>query len=329
MAAQTQSARDANDPFGPLSNLETPPDVILRSDAEPRHVHIPVQWAGPHEGREADCPGIRRKRDSLILCYPRFSGTGFNNLDGVVKAYNAVDKFLIPDGQTLLEQIMVSPKFLEKEPHRVFAIACVLHLEEPAKRAAMETLKLPRFVSALSIPEFDLITARHLRQLEVFHATCSESAMARAERYAHMQPVGQQEGHFVWWTSQNHAPGCGYTYDDTVGEYVFPARWFSDHIAAAKNAANNIPAAESVLKAVNEVSYANLETLLKCPECRRDAKGSLSMMEREMEYDLRMDYRRVRGRLAIGIRFLTILSVNRYWLGLHFHNNENFANFDF
>ncbi|KAK7026606.1 hypothetical protein R3P38DRAFT_988326 [Favolaschia claudopus] len=248
--------------------------------------------------------------ESCLFC-ASLSGAGFNSLDGVVKAYNAVDKFLIPDGQTLLQQIMASPKFLEKELHRVFAIACVLELEELAKEAAMETLRLPRFVSALSIPEFDLITARQLRQLEVFHATCSENTIARAERYTHMQPVGEQDGRFVWWTSQNHAQGCGYTYDTTVGDYVFPARWFSDHVAAAKNAANNIPAIQSVLKAVNEVSYANLETLLECPECRRDAKGSLSMMAHKMAYDLRMDYRRLVTRYYSWVYIFAIMKALR------------------
>ncbi|KAJ7792010.1 hypothetical protein B0H14DRAFT_3499782 [Mycena olivaceomarginata] len=131
------SVNDARDPFSPSSDLGHPADVILRSsDLVDFYTHKTIlSFASPVFADMFTClnPSAKRIR-------PETEGPcdGFRDLDGVDGAYEAAGKYDIQGGQKLLEQLLTKPRFREKEPHRVFAIACRWRLEDLAKTAAME-----------------------------------------------------------------------------------------------------------------------------------------------------------------------------------------------
>lgn len=49
-------------------------------------------------------------------------------------------KYIVGDVQKRLVKVLISPKFLEKEPVRVFAIACRYKLEVETRLAARQSL---------------------------------------------------------------------------------------------------------------------------------------------------------------------------------------------
>ncbi|KAJ7698048.1 hypothetical protein B0H17DRAFT_889207, partial [Mycena rosella] len=120
-----------------------------------------------------DCKTVEKL---LILCYPRFTSSYlFQHLDGVDAAYEAAGKYQIPGGRQLLQQVLEDPRFLTEEPHRVFAIACHRGLEKLAKSAAIETLKLSMNAPDRPVPEFRLISAHQLWQLQAYRSRCSQA----------------------------------------------------------------------------------------------------------------------------------------------------------
>ncbi|KAJ7031892.1 hypothetical protein C8F04DRAFT_1038562 [Mycena alexandri] len=304
-AADTGSFTDASDPFSPTSDEINPPDVVVRSsDGVDFHAHKAIlsfgsvvfkdMFAFPEpSGESANAtrdgkPVVALPESSktveklLILCYPRFTTTYiFRDLDGVDEAYVSAGKYQIPGGQKMIEQLLEDPGFLEKEPHRVFTIACHRGLGTVAKLAAMQTLKMPRYVPNISVPEFKLITAYQLRQLEDFHYRCSESIGELLQEYTFpvegsylSYPDQYPEYSAVWWATIGHGMGCGPHEDE--GD-VFPAKWLRGHIARVREAAVLRPHPDAISKAMSELSSTTLTAMSDCPKCVQLAPGSLGV----------------------------------------------------
>ncbi|KAF8211808.1 hypothetical protein K438DRAFT_1710246 [Mycena galopus ATCC 62051] len=318
------TVRDASDPFSPSSNEENPPDVILRSsDLVDFHTHKAVlsfaspvfrdMWSLPQPVGEMLKDGkvvvslsepSKTIEKFLVLCYPpsHFRSYGFRDLDGVDGAYEAAGKFQIEGGQKLLEQLLGEPSFLQNQPHRVFAIACHRGLEKLAKAAAMETLKMPRYVPDLtgSVPEFDFISARQLRQLEDFHFRCSQiiarlvedlAGAADIMDYSHAwnssnswdyQPAARDYD-AVWWDKEGHGTGCGAIVegDDVAGPpWVVPAQWFRDHVERVAKTAADHPDVNAASKNLADISGPTMMALSDCPKCVRGTPGSLKHLAR-------------------------------------------------
>lgn len=75
-----------------------------------------------------------------------------------------------------LREILVSPRFLETEPMRVYAIACRWEFEEEAKIASTHTLSLCIPDIAL-FPDLKSMNAYDHHRLLTFHKTRAQSAM--------------------------------------------------------------------------------------------------------------------------------------------------------
>ncbi|KAF7354758.1 hypothetical protein MSAN_01389900 [Mycena sanguinolenta] len=299
------TVRDAANPFAPLSDPENPPDVILRSsDLVDFHAHkaflafgspvfrnmftfpTPVSEGGDvvKDGK----PIIPLTESSktveklLILCYPRFSNDGFRDLDGIDGAYEAVHKYQIPSGQKQLEHVLQEPRFSEKQPLRVFAIACHRGMEDIAKAAAMENLKKPRYVP-ISVPEFDFISARRLRQLDDFHYRCGEKIarlvknLKDAENQDHVyRSYGDDNRSIeVWWKDEGHSDDCGAQFSED-SDVLYPAQWFTDHILRVASTVSLCPDATSAAKKVAEIFGPTKEAISKCPMCLRSAQSDLA-----------------------------------------------------
>jgi hypothetical protein len=304
-AASSESFTDASDPFSPTSDQVNPPDVIFRSsDMVDFHAHKSIlsfgsvvfkdmfafpepTGAAANETRDGK-PVVSLPESSktveklLILCYPRFTTTYlFRDLNGVDEAYMSAGKYQIPGGQQMIAQLLEDPGFLEKEPHRVFAIACHRGLEKVAKLAATQTLKLPRFVPNISVPELRLITAYQLRLLEDFHYRCAESIGELLQEYTYPVDAGflsypdqYTEYSAVWWATTGHGIGCGPHEDE--GD-VFPAKWLRGHIARVREAAALRPHPDAISKAMAELSAATLTAMSDCPKCVQLSPGSLGL----------------------------------------------------
>ncbi|KAK7053841.1 hypothetical protein R3P38DRAFT_2852462 [Favolaschia claudopus] len=322
MAALEEPIPDAGHPFSPTSNEDYPPDVILRSnDKVDFHVHKAIlafasnffknMFSFPEPtGGEANIvkdgkPVVPLHEFSavirilLTLIYPRIICTGdFLDLDGVDAAYKAADFYQLSGGQQLLEQLLEEPRFLDKQPHRVFAIACHRGLEKQAKVAAMATLRLRYFVPDSTVPEFQHIPTAKLHQLLQFRAKCSNAMIELLEPLAsivhaaqYSEPLGP-DGPFerVWWRNEDHGPGCGPTwvdgppeYLDPPGHWVQPPWWFCAHIANVKKLAEICPGLEFVCAALRTIEEPILKSMSTCPTCLNGAQSSLSLLIEHVE----------------------------------------------
>ncbi|KAJ6455351.1 hypothetical protein C8R45DRAFT_1187919 [Mycena sanguinolenta] len=218
----------------------------------------------------------------LILCYPRLSGDGFRDLDGVDGAYEAAHKYQLSGGQRQLEKVLAEPRFLGEHPHRVFAIACHHRLENIAKASALETLKLPRYVPHLSVPEYDFISGQQLRKLEDFHFHCSESISQLVT-----QLRDSADGRDVHYWREEADEDLDKLYTEAESNPYFPeispAKWFTDHISAVESAIPPSPDATSVSKKLAEISGPTVAAMSKCAKCPTLAPFELSYLARSVE----------------------------------------------
>ncbi|KAJ7148545.1 hypothetical protein C8R43DRAFT_521121 [Mycena crocata] len=286
---------DASDPFSPTSNETNPPDVIVRSsDMVDFHSHKAILSFGSpvfsdmfsfsepagEDARDGKpvvaLPESRQTVEKLlVLCYPRYTSSYlFPDLDGVDAAYESVRKYQIQGGEEFLQHVLEDPRFLEKEPHRVFAIACHRGLATLAKSAAKVSLRMPRYIPNMSVPEYRLISAHRLRQLEDFHYRCSQAVARLIKKLVYRVDLEEEEGlpdddhSAVWWDLQNHSAGCG---PSIIGETILlPATWFKEHMARVEESATLCPDPELVAKDVAQVKGLTLKAVSGCSKCTRE-----------------------------------------------------------
>ncbi|KAJ6511633.1 hypothetical protein DFH09DRAFT_1435006 [Mycena vulgaris] len=268
---------DASDPFSPTSDEVNPPDVIVRSsDVVDFHAHKAILSFGSvvfkdmfsfpePTGEDANATRdgkiiISLPEDSqtveklLLLCYPRFTSSYlFRHLGGIDTAYEASGKYQIPGAQNLLEQVLEDPRYLEEQPHRVFAIACHRGLEKLAKAAAMETLNM-------------------LWQPQDFHSRCSQAVGQLLGRsLLPRDDAGIDEDELpptpVWLDCSGHSADCGPFVEEEM--YVYPTKWFRDHIGRVAAASTRCPDAKSVGEVMSNTLGPTLTAISNCPKCVR------------------------------------------------------------
>ncbi|KAJ7097180.1 hypothetical protein B0H15DRAFT_825109 [Mycena belliarum] len=292
---------DASHPFSPTSDELNPPDVIIRSsDMVDFHVHKAILSFGsvvfkdmfsfPEPTGEQANPKrdgksvveLTEKSESLkqllILCYPRITGSSIlRQLDGIDGAYEAAGKYQIPGAQHILTQALLDPLVLENEPHRVFAIACHCGLKTVAKTAAIATLKLPSHIAHLpSIPEFRLISAYHLWQLNDFYRLCSEALPALLDellRPVHLGDDPVDSPAQIWWQMKGHSETCGPS--EEPGAYLHSSKWFKDHVRRVKVASVLRPHPGSLSDAMNDISGPTWKAMAGCRRCMLCARDHL------------------------------------------------------
>ncbi|KAJ7758425.1 hypothetical protein B0H14DRAFT_3598393 [Mycena olivaceomarginata] len=284
------SVNDARDPFSPSSDLGHPADVILRSsDLVDFYTHKTIlsfaspvfanMFTLPQSVSEADPtrdgrPVVHLSESSeavekfLILCYPRFTNSdGLRDLDGVDGAYEAAGKYDIQGDFGRRSRT---------------AYACRWGLEDLAKTAAMETLKFPRYVPKLSVPEFKFISAHQFQQLQDFHCDCSDMIVQMLKeigRGANVDRWYKQRGsplqvrqYQPWWNRPGHKDGC-------CSKESMPD-WFSKHIERVQKSAALHPDAALASKSLSDI-HSSLD--FDCIECRTDAPDSLSLSAWSLE----------------------------------------------
>jgi len=110
----------------------------------------------------------------LRFVYPRPDPT-IEKLDDLRPVLAAAFKYDFTAAIASLRRALVSPEFLEKEPTRVYAIACMYELEDEARLASSHTLKLELLAGALPA-ELKYITAFEYHRLLQLHKERREKA---------------------------------------------------------------------------------------------------------------------------------------------------------
>ncbi|KAI0339586.1 hypothetical protein BDW22DRAFT_1308074, partial [Trametopsis cervina] len=104
----------------------------------------------------------------LKFCYPSLNGT-VPDSQTLRQLFSAADKYEMT-GVTMQLTAVLRTRFLEKEPNRAYALACIYGLREEAKLAAKCTLNQPIPGPALS--EYQELSATMYHKLVVYRQKC-------------------------------------------------------------------------------------------------------------------------------------------------------------
>lgn len=178
-----------------FDNVEFATYKVLLSLASPGFksaFRLPQPKNAEHSSNFPDAHVINVAEDSetmeriLRFCYPcPIEDPILETLEVVVMMIEATRRFEMQEVQSRVLKQLISPRFVEREPLRVFAIACHSELEEEARVAAKHTLRFSvESLIGTSVPELNGISAPTYHKLLGYHQKCRPLAAAVASREA-------------------------------------------------------------------------------------------------------------------------------------------------
>ncbi|KAF9528918.1 hypothetical protein CPB83DRAFT_790789 [Crepidotus variabilis] len=125
----------------------------------------------------------------------------FSSLETLLKVAEAAIKFEMTGIQAHLRAELISPRFIEAQPLRVFAIAYRYAWDAEARKAARYTLRQP--LNSSFVNELSYISAATFFKLQEYHRTCGEVASSRAL----LQPALAEKDDNWAWVACKRCPG--------------------------------------------------------------------------------------------------------------------------
>ncbi|KAH7890885.1 hypothetical protein F5I97DRAFT_1839644 [Phlebopus sp. FC_14] len=112
----------------------------------------------------------------LSFCSPVYDTDvpALENLDIVMSVLDAADKYDMKRVGKFIVKMITAPRFLEKEPLRVFAIACRYRAEAETVMAARYMLRFAIWEPAY-VAELDFISGSDYQRLVKYHARCGQA----------------------------------------------------------------------------------------------------------------------------------------------------------
>lgn len=128
-------------------------------------------------------------RKLLSFCSPVYDTDVpvLENLDVVMSVLDAADKYDMKRVGIFIVRMITAPRFLEKEPMRVFAIACRYRSEAETLVAARYMLRFAVWEPAY-VSELDFISGSDFQRLVKYHASCGQ-AMTQLTRLWSTYPL--------------------------------------------------------------------------------------------------------------------------------------------
>jgi len=173
---------------------------------------------------------------------------------------------------------LLSPRFLESQPVRVFAIACCHGWAEEAHLAARYTLRHPVMpASANRADELERISAGVYQRLQDYHRRCGEAASTRVLRELTVgsddsdadDSLSEDEDAWVWVRCRFCRTGIPTGY----------RRWWTDWIRGVAHQLLTRPRAETVRKVdLMQQALAQAESCSFCSSSARDDMETYTQM---------------------------------------------------
>ncbi|KAG1719584.1 hypothetical protein EDD22DRAFT_330536 [Suillus occidentalis] len=128
-------------------------------------------------------------RKLLSFCCPVYDTDvpALEDLDIVMSVLDAADKYDMKRVGIFIVRMITAPRFLEKEPMRVFAIACRYRSEAETLVAARYMLRFAVWEPAY-VSELDFISGSDFQRLVKYHASCGQ-AMSQLTRLWSTYPL--------------------------------------------------------------------------------------------------------------------------------------------
>lgn len=199
----------------------------------------------------------------LLFCLP-VSVAGvpeLETLEDVQAVLEAAFKYDMKGLEKHVGKVLVDPRFGEKEPMRVLAIACRYRLDKEVHIAAKYTLGIP-ILQGSYVPELEHMSAGQLQRVQEYYRKCSEATQKVTTEFEWMK-----NSDFTWF----HCPrGAGQCATDEVrlfgADYKVISSWWSAYLKRSAEALNLRPCGHEVKRRIDLIDEA-LSTARLCSHC--------------------------------------------------------------
>jgi hypothetical protein len=176
----------------------------------------------------------------LRFSYPSWAvgPPALNSLDEFSKALESSRKYGMTGAEQSIVADFVTPRFVEKEPMRVFALACQYGLEPEARTAAKQTLRTP-ILDHPYIAEMEYLTVRIFHRLQQYHLQCGKAASKVAR-----DTTWVAKSVDLFSTSPRIAPNYP---PARHREKIMAAKWWLEYMQSAATALEDRPLGATVL----------------------------------------------------------------------------------
>jgi hypothetical protein len=206
----------------------------------------------------------------LMFCYPLWSvSPSFDTLNDVQAVLEAANKYDMDGVLKRAGQALSTPKFLQTEPLRVFAIACRYRLENETRIAARSSLRVS--VSSRSyMPELEHISAGALQHLLDYHFACGRAAQAVTKD---LQWITRDN--YTWFQfSCVNCSGKGKSITIAGMKYQLAAAFWMSFMLDVGAALLECPSAETVMK--EEFLEKAVEEAKTCATCFKSTRSKIT-----------------------------------------------------
>jgi hypothetical protein len=216
--------------FETMFTLPQPSETTIADEARDGLTVIPIDESA------------RTLHSLLAFCHPGCVPI-LDNLDDIQEVLRLAMKFDMQGVAQRVVQVLRAPEFMQKEPLRVFAIACRFRFEDEARLAAKETLRFPvsewKFVKELEYTSGG--THQHL--LDYFFHCC----VAAGEVASCFDWITRSD--YVWFTCTSSSCSDSRKTLVDVGDNAYcPKFWWKKHMQRANATLQICPHYEIISK---------------------------------------------------------------------------------
>ncbi|PPQ68058.1 hypothetical protein CVT26_007342 [Gymnopilus dilepis] len=223
----------------------------------------------------------------LGLCTPIsvHESPRFSSLQEISKVAEAALKFEMDGVLKYLRGEIISLRFIEAQPLRVFAIAYRYGWDEEARKAARYTLR--HSIDTPFFPELEFISGATLHKLRDYHRMCGEVASSRAL----LQPaLAEPDDQWTWitckrcpqaWNPDRRPSGSIYDFIATVtgldtvdtAKLTDTRKWWVDWVRDVAKELRTRPWGETAKKW--DLLSKAVTSAASCPACSKRAREDL------------------------------------------------------
>ncbi|KAI0923035.1 hypothetical protein AcV5_009864 [Taiwanofungus camphoratus] len=214
---------------------------------------------------EIPCVSVEEHSDTwdtlLRFCYP----DTFQLIDDIAHVWpllEASKKYQMEGIHEQMKQVLLSTRFLEAEPLRVYALACHYKFDKGARVAARFTLRRP--INGPYMKELECTTAGTYHQLLEYRYACGEAASAIANVGADkwLEWIGPKSNHedfnFTWFNCRKCALSSS-------RHGLWQGRYWVDYMERARDALKTQPHG-AIVSAPSLIDPA-VRTASRCKTC--------------------------------------------------------------
>ncbi|KZP24506.1 hypothetical protein FIBSPDRAFT_857221, partial [Athelia psychrophila] len=182
-------------------------------------------------------------------------------LDDIKSIFDAARKYDMEHAEEIIRSALISARFLDQAPMRVFGIVCALRLATEAQIVAAATLD-SNVADLDYVPELEYLSGGDIHHLQMYHKACRKVAQDIA---GEIRDLVDPEC-FRWWFK------CGEVsaicpFGKISGSKIKAATWWIDnYLAPCQEKLKNAPMGKKVT--ASECIGAALLAAQACPECK-------------------------------------------------------------